>query len=164
MLVLTLSLFILSLPLPINQDVLKLYKIHFLAFPLGILFAVIFRNIKFKLNKIVKILLLTFSFLLFLYTAIHSGVGQSPDIEQNISLITTLCLIIIFSLSKFDFKLLTFFGIYSYEIYLIHWPILSRYNLLFGHLPPFLATVLYLMIFIILGYILQKIVKNLDLK
>lgn len=153
-LVLTLSLLVLNLPLPINVDVLKLYKLHFLAFPLGMLFGLTIQNFRFKLNRVLKFLILTIAVLIFIFTSVNSGVGQDSNIEQSISLLTTLSLLIIFSLSKFNFKLLSFFGVYSYEIYLLHWPILSRYNLFLG-LPSFLMITLNLLLLIFLAYILQ---------
>ncbi len=158
-LVLVLSLFLLNLKLPVDPDVVKLYKLHTLAFPLGMLFGLSIQKIKFKLNPILKILIFTASVLIFLYTSVHSGVGEDPKIEQSISLITTLSLMVIFSLSRFDFKLLSVFGIYSYEIYLIHWPVLSRFNLFLG-LPPFLAVLLNLSLIFLLGYALQKVITS----
>lgn len=155
-LVLSLSLLLLSLPLPVDPDVLKLYRLHSLAFPLGMLFGLVIQNLKFRLNQALKLLILTIAILVFLYTSVNSGVGQEPIIEQGISLITTLSAVVIFSISRFNFKLLSLFGIYSYEIYLLHWPVLSRYNL-FLKLPPFLMTTLNLGLIAFLGYALQKI-------
>ncbi|MBI2086530.1 acyltransferase [Candidatus Daviesbacteria bacterium] len=159
-LVLLSSLLLINFPLPIDPDVVKLYKLHFLAFPLGMLSGLLTQKLKFKLHLFLKILILVVSTLVFLYTAINSGVGQKPFTEQGISMITTLSAIAIFSLLKFNFRLLSFFGIYSYEIYLFHWPILSRYNL-FSGLPPFPVTLLSLILFMILAYILQKIISSL---
>ncbi len=173
-LVLLLSLLMLKLPLPVDPDVLNLYKLHFLAFPLGMLFGltqnVILRPFSVFLidssanrlrmtKKMLKITILILSVLVFLYTSIHSGVGEDPKIEQSISLLTTLSIIIIFSLSRFDFKLLSLFGIYSYEIYLLHWPILSRFNPFLG-LPPFLMVISNLILIAFLGYALQKIIRK----
>lgn len=163
-LVLSLSLLLLNLPLPFDPDVLNLYKLHFLAFPLGMLFGLVIQNIKFKLNLSLKLLILSIVVPIFLYTSINSGVGQNLYIEQGISLITAFSAIIIFALSRLKFKLFSLFGIYSYEIYLLHWPILSRFNLFRG-LPPFLMVVLNLFLFILLAYALQetigKIMKQL---
>ncbi len=155
-LILIISLILIRLPLPVSADNLTLYKLHLWAFPLGMLFGQIIQNLKFKLNLSLKFLTLTIAVLVFLYTSVNSGVGQDPKIEQCISLITMFSLVIIFTLSKFNFKLLSIFGIYSYEIYLLHWPILSRYNL-FLQLPPFLDVILNLSLILVLGYILQKI-------
>ncbi len=78
--------------------------------------------------------------------------------EEIISLITMFSLIGIFMLSKLDFKLFAIFGDYSYEVYLLHWPLLYRFNLFYS-LPPFLIVVLQLVSVIILGFLLQKLVE-----
>lgn len=160
-LILLLSILVLNLPLPVSPDVLNLYRLHFLAFPLGMFLGLISINLKFTLTSNLKLLILAVALLVFTFTAVHSGVGQGLKIEQGISLITTLSIAIIFSLSRFNFKLLSLFGIFSYEVYLLHWPILLRYNL-FLELPPFLATILNLSLILFLGYILQKIIGKIS--
>ena len=150
-------LFINNTPLSIDMDVLKLYKLHYLAFPLGISFGLIIQHIKLNLNRMLKTLVFCLTGAVFLYTSIHSGVNQDPKLEQIISLVTTFSLVVIFSLSRFNFKLLSLFGVYSYEIYLLHWPILSRFNS-FLELPPFLMVTLNLILILFLGYALQKII------
>jgi peptidoglycan/LPS O-acetylase OafA/YrhL len=82
--------------LPINADLKILWQLHYLAFPLGILF-------------------------------------------------------------------LIWLGIYSFEIYLLHWPLLSRYNFLFKFLPAGLATFLYLPILLGLAYLMNKLIDKLPL-
>lgn len=173
-LVLALSLFLLNLRLPVDPDVLKLYKLHTLAFPLGMLFGLnqnvimlakrcflcIAKDLNIKLKSLYpwfKITMLLVAIFVFAYTAVHSGVGKDPKIEQGISLLTTISLVIILSLSKLDFKMLSLFGVYSYEIYLLHWPVLSRFNL-FAGVPPFLAVLLNLSLIFFLGYALQKVI------
>lgn len=162
---------VLEMPLPILPDVVNLYKIHFAAFPLGVLFAILISDqklshlkLKFKeiflFNNLKYLLIILFTFM-FAYFSIHSGVGDTKTIEQTISLITMFSVIFVFIAKPFEFKLLTLFGIYSYEVYLIHWPILSRYDFLYKHLPAYLATLLYLGLFLALGYVLQKLLSKL---
>lgn len=158
-LVLAVSLLVLNLPLPVNPDVLKLYKLHFLAFPLGMFFGLANQKIKFRLSLSLKALAFAVATAVFLYTSIHSGVGSNPKIEQGVSLITAVSLAATFALSGFNFKLLSVFGLYSYEIYLLHWPILSRFNL-FLSLPPFLTVLLNLGLIMLLGYGLQKLTEK----
>lgn len=158
------------MPIPINWDVLNLYKLHTLAFPIGILFALLLNEKKInsfllKLQTLpgrifLKYILVIFLVLVFAYTSIHSGVGQDPKLEQSISLITMFSTIFIFTLIDFEFKFLELFGVYSFEIYLIHWPLLSRYDFLYKYLPASAATTLYLGLFLILGYILNKLTKK----
>lgn len=158
-LILLISFLLLNLALPVDPDALNLYKLHSFAFPLGVSLGLLIKHIKIKVNGVLKLFAFIIAVLVFAYLAVHSGVGEDPKIEQSISLITSLSLITIFSLSGFKFKLFSFLGIYSYEIYLLHWPILSRYNLFLG-LPPFLDVTLNLILIIFLGYALQKIIDK----
>lgn len=169
------GILVVRLPLPVVLDTLNLYKLHTLAFPLGMLFAVTLNNNKVQsffgnlstrlnLNKLIRqgvyFLLMVFLFTVFVYTAYYSGVGQGLRTEQTISLVTMFSLVFIFLMKKWSFWLFSLFGIYSFEIYLIHWPILSRYDILFKNLPGFLAVLLYLLIFIALGFFLQRLTKT----
>lgn len=155
----------------INKDVLNLYKTHFAAFPLGILFAVLISDknlshIKFHfkevfLNGVVKYLLIGVFVFSFGYFSIESGVGEGKLIEQTTSLITMFSVVFLFVIKNFEIKLFSIFGVYSYEIYLIHWPILSRYDFLYKNLPAWMATCFYLALFLAIGWALHKLVKKL---
>ncbi len=143
-----------NVSLPVDIGVWSLYQIHFLAFPLGMLFAqVIQRNFKisFRYRYLLILILLT----IFIYLSFNTGVGESKELEQLDSLVTLFLAIIIFMLKPVDFKLFYIFGVYSYEIYLLHWPLMYRYDLVYKFLPPFLATVVYLILFLVLGWVLQ---------
>lgn len=107
-------------------------------------------------------LMMTILILVIAYTAIHSGVNNL-DVVGTISIITTLAIFLLFVLKKFDFKLLSLFGLYSYEIYLLHWPILYRYDIFYKYLPAGTATALYLLLFLVLAWALHKL-TNLILK
>lgn len=159
LLILGLSLMVLNLPLPVDPDVVKLYNQHFLAFPLGVLLALLFQKLKFRLNTLTKVIMMAMALVIFADTAINSGVGRDPMIEQSVSLITAISLLVIFSLSRINFRLFSLLGIFSYEIYLLHWPILSRYNLFLG-LPAYLDVAFNIILICGLGYGLQKITKR----
>jgi len=153
----------------------ELYRTHIFAFPIGMLVASIIHSsqnnsslisnrvknkIKETYNKYTYILqpaVMTLLISIFSYLAIHSGVGEGIKIEQTLSLLTVLTLVIIFVLKKYEYKVLSIFGLYSYEIYLFHWPIMYRYDVLYTSTPAWLATILYLIIFIGLGFLLKKI-------
>ncbi len=195
-LIYTASYFALRLKLPITDDVLRLYQLHLLAFPLGAAFASLFFEpycfsgltpariksflynlespawLKMILDKLktpnifrrgLRLLNRTAYYfiliaLLFLigYTAYYSGVGDSPGKEQAISLLTMGAIILFFMMKKFEIKIFCLFGVYAYEIYLIHWPLVSRYDLFFKLFPGWLALTLYLGLFLILAYFLRK--------
>jgi peptidoglycan/LPS O-acetylase OafA/YrhL len=65
--------------------------------------------------------------------------------------------IVIFSLKKFENKFLAIYGLYSFEVYLIHWPLMGRYDVFFDILPAWAAVVAWMITFIVLSWGLQKI-------
>ncbi len=149
------------------KEVIDLYKLHLIAFPCGILFYWLIHNdlILLKVKKVFSFISIKFFYHLlffltvsvFLYTAYHSGVGQKYYVEELISLATVFSVILIFVLKKYELKFLAIFGIYSYEIYLLHWPIMYRYDFLYKLLPAWLATFLYLFLLLGLSFILKKV-------
>jgi peptidoglycan/LPS O-acetylase OafA/YrhL len=159
LLILGIGHYLMKYVLPIDPDVQKLYNLHYLAFPLGMFLALFIKKLKCDVNRLVKISLFSVSLGYILYTSIHSGVGSTPMREQILSIITALSVIILFTTSFFDSKLFYFFGMYSYEIYLIHWPIFYRFNL-FRSLPPALMVIINLVLVLMLAYLLQKVVKK----
>lgn len=154
-----------------TADLLKLYRTHFVAFPLGLIVADLITNkttlhriwfffAKFlsghkKILFVIYYLSLLATLYISWYTAIYSGVGKGDLTEQFISLITSAAIVYLFIFNKIKFGF-SIIGIYSYEIYLLHWPILSRFDIFYKFLPPFLATSFYLILFIFLGFILNK--------
>lgn len=90
---------------------------------------------------------------------VSAGFDDGFFIGQATSLVTMLLLVVLFSLKKFEFRFLSLFGIYSYEVYLLHWPLMARYDVFYRNLPglPWLAVILYLALFVGLGWVLQGI-------
>lgn len=159
----------------INKDVLTLYQLHTFAFPLGMFFALLpIYSKKLSLNKpyqsllnvlrnhplLVNITLLGLLLYIFSYTAVNSKVGESKLMEQVVSNITMLSIVLVFIIKRFSLKAFSILGIYSYEIYLIHWPLIYRYDFLYQFLPASVATILYLIILLFLGYLLQKLTEK----
>lgn len=144
-----------------NQDVLSLYQIHFAAFPFGLIAADlivnkdIFRNIKFPF--FLKNICIFCALIAVGYLSIHSAVGEDKLKEQFISLTTSFLIVFVFVSKNIKIGLLSLFGLYSYEIYLIHWPLMSRYDIFLSNIPSSIAIVLYLLLFLSLGFILHKI-------
>ena len=159
------------------HDVMRLYQVHNLAFPLGMIiawlatnrFAIRARHIKsayqkkihsMRKGKLVDKWLYAISLVMLAciigYSAIHSGVEQQPLMEQLISLFTMSAVILFFIVKRFTVGILAILGIVSFEIYLLHWPLISRYDFLYVHMPPWLATILYLIVFVVLGYALKR--------
>lgn len=170
LLLLVIPFILFKFDLPVTKDVLNLYKVHFVSFPLGVLFSLIiqdkslgllrfhFKNIFLRSNLIFILVPLFLG--VFAYTSINSGVGLEKEIEQTISLITMFSIIFIFIAKNIKFKLFSIFGKYSYEIYLLHWPLLVRYDVFYQYLPASIATLIYLIEFLFLAYVLQNVTKK----
>ena len=74
------------------------------------------------------------------------------------SLVIMMAFIVIFVLKKVDNKFLAIYGVYSYEVYLIHWPLIGRYDIFFDYLPSWAAVIVWMVVFILVSMILQKLV------
>jgi peptidoglycan/LPS O-acetylase OafA/YrhL len=152
------------------SGVIGFYEVHMLAFPLGVLAAWGVRSKHFSFTALQKVyrtyqvflypLALVLLSILAGYLALHGNIGKPAYIEDLTSLATMFALILLFSIKKRESKLFALFGLYSYEIYLFHWPLLYRYDLLYTHFPAWIATLVYLGIFIAIAYVVKKIVET----
>ncbi len=166
------------LTLPVEEGVLGLYRLHILAFPLGMIYAglteIILQhqtNHPSFWNKLPRIPKLLSTFIRYAVMAmslyytqhflIESGVGKGLKTEQIISLGTMALVILLALCTKLSSRFLLIFGTYSYEIYLLHWPFFYRYSPLFLWLPPAAATALSLALLLPLAFLLQKIAGRL---
>ena len=162
---------VLALNFPALYWVSFFYSRHILAFPLGVFCAWLFyaspktalvaKNVSGWLNKYFSkagyYALVLFLILFTGYFAYFYGAQKTANATQLVSIITMLAIVWLFSIKKIEFRLLYLFGIYSYEIYLLHWPILYRYDFIYKYLPGWLATVLYLILFVDLAWLFKKI-------
>lgn len=165
---------------PFDLQANWLHRLHTNTFSLGMLFAWLLSSQhdlveKFKSLRnesgIERYVVISLMLLFAGYMVTHSSPKDWPVltelltplnvndrfIDQICSLITMLALIIAFSLKKLDNKFLYIFGIYSYETYLVHWPLMSRYDVFFHYLPAWLAVFVWLLAFLVIGWLLQKI-------
>lgn len=153
--------------LPFLYGVIGLYRVHMYAFPLGIFVAYIVSAYP-KLLLSVRAMYRRYSTFIFLplmlalaagisYFAIHSNVGGPAYLEEDTSLFTMLLVLLFFLVKKRESQLFGLFGLYSYEIYLFHWPLMYRYDVLFAHLPAGIANALYFGVFLLLARGLQEV-------
>lgn len=155
------------------DQIIHLYRVHVIAFPLGMLMAWFFSasplwsKIKQLGLKLGHKNIWHYSSLLLLLVAIwylikNSGVGGAPIVEEIIGIITSLLIVSLFIIKRVEIKTLYWVGFFSYEIYMFHWPLMYRYDFLFKYLPAWAALTLYLFIFIGLGYLLQRLISNIS--
>lgn len=163
----------------IIDNVIHLYRIHLFAFPLGVLAAGLVFNYpgskiqamgqkiqqQFEKNITVSrisywlVILVLLS--IFVYTLYNSNIGGAHWLEETTSLATGAVLILLFLMKKFEIKLLYWFGIFSYEIYLFHWPLMARFDIFYRFTPAWLATSLYLGLFLVLGWGMRQLLSRL---
>lgn len=129
------------------SGVIDLYEKHYLAFPLGVALAWLLSPEKPAARRLLALRgatagTWTAGALLAAAacgTIFLSGVGT--DHEQLESLLLASLVTLAFLLKPLRLPLLGAFGTCSYEIYLLHWPIVSRYVPAHSFLPGWLATV-----------------------
>jgi peptidoglycan/LPS O-acetylase OafA/YrhL len=158
---------VLQTALPVSAGVFGLYQVHAVAFPFGIAAAVLFQKYATKLQKLIEYTSLRRLLLLvlcgaFVYFGLHSEIGNGYIREQAGSIFLLSVCLFVFLFKKVQFRLLSVFGIYSYELYLLHWPILYRYDFLYKHLPAGVATALYFGILLCLAFLLSHILNKLS--
>ncbi len=148
------------------NNIIHMYKIHYLAFPIGVLLtwvvtklpsAAILEKWSKGWSAIIYYLALIAIFAIFIYSNINSGINGTPLKHQLMSLVGVFSILFVFILKRIEFKSLYWVGVFSYEIYLWHWPIMYHYDFLYRFLPAGVATILYLIFFVGLGYVINKI-------
>ena len=164
-----------------------LHRMHTLAFSLGIVFAWLLFETKEKPNRVasylrefrdtsgafVRYTIIICMLLVVAYMATHSTASAWPNlaaflgydyfIDQISALVMMAALIVTFVLKRVQSKLLAVFGIFSYEIYLLHWPLMSRYDIYFDIFPAWMAVLVWLFSFVVLSWLLQKVTTPLGM-
>lgn len=166
---------------PLDMGDNWLHRLHTVAFSMGIIAAWLLTESKDKENKLVKYLkefrtnsnvsryiVIALMFAIVVYMSLHTTANHWPKltallgkgfyVEQFTSIVLMLAFIVIFSLKKVDNKFLAIYGLYSFEVYLIHWPLMARYDIFFDYLPSWAAVIAWMIAFILVSMLLQKIV------
>ena len=94
-----------------------------------------------------------------LSAALHEASFDSGFfIGQSTSLAALVAVVALFMLKTRSMRFLYLFGVFSYETYLLHWPLMSRYDAFYHLLPAWLATLAWLGAFLVAGIVLQHLV------
>lgn len=141
-----------------------IYRLHLFAFPLGIALATFITTSPWPMRPIrlffarhqhtlyfrpiLQYAGLILCLALFIGSSYYSFVGGSWLQEEVLSLAVSLLIISFWILKPFEIRFLHLVGIYSFEIYLMHWPLLARYDIAYFWLPSGVATLCYLGLFI----------------
>ncbi len=147
------------------RENMPLYSIHFLAFPLGVVaawFAEGKESVRVVINDYLYYPVVITLMGAIGYFAIYSGVGKAPWVAQGISILTVLLVVALFIVNRYEIGLFSLYGLLSFEVYLLHWPIMFRYDIFFQFLPASLALTAYLALFIGLGWILHYVSYRAD--
>ena len=158
-----------------------LHRLHTVAFPMGIVAAWLLQAKDGKDNALVtyikefrvnsndmRYIVMAIMFVIVFYVSQRTGanswptlkafVGQGFFVEQIMSIVIMMAFIVIFVLKKIDSKFLAMYGVYSYEVYLIHWPLMAKYDIFFAYLPAWAAVIAWLVTFILVSMLLQRLV------
>ena len=127
-----------------DQGIESLYGVHWASFPLGIMLAQFVSKHESKIREWVSgwrryafsvLLLAAFAYLLF-----HTAVG-TPS-EQWVSLVAVAAGIFAFITLPLRSRFVRLVGVYSFEIYLLHWPLFYRYGFWFKAVPPWIGLII----------------------
>lgn len=147
-----------------------LYGLHRFAFPLGVLLASLMRSetlkgawrragaAKWQTGQ--RAVMATALVAAAGYLTVHSGVGRGADIEEATSLAVTLLLVVAAAVSPWRIGALAALGAVSYEVYLLHWPLLARHGLFPAALPSWAAMLLALVLLYIAGLALRFVIAK----
>ena len=158
-----------------------LHRLHTVAFSMGIIaawllqvkdgvdnkFITYVKNFRDN-SKDMKYIVMAIMFVIVFYVSQRTGAGSWPTltgiftqgffVEQLMSIVIMMAFIVIFILKKVDNKFLAMYGAYSYEVYLIHWPLMAKYDIFFVYLPAWAAVIAWLVAFILVSMLLQRLV------
>lgn len=164
---------------PFHMDTNWLHWLHMAAFPIGVMLASKDQEIyeflkKYKSSKYSTSIIFLLCGIVWYYIWRIDSTEAIKNIwilnilwdwrliiEQIKSIFLVGIIIIVVRLIPYCSKFLLLLGVISYEIYLFHWPLMARYDVFFHTLPVEMATLIWLWIFIILGFLYQKCINAL---
>lgn len=168
-LIYVICIYVLKVDFSVSDRVKELWTLHYLAFPLGIIFASAVVRLKKYSTQIITLrsrirpvylevsryLLLVVSVVFWWYLLKNIN-GNTLLQSQLISLASLLVTVLFFIMKPVQSQFLVWLGVYSFEIYMLHWPLLYRYDVFFKFLPASIALIIYLVFFIVIGFIIKN--------
>lgn len=156
----------------VTAGVANLYQLHLFSFPVGVAIGALANQPPLFVRQLQKLcaaycstnFLRTFfgvvAAIVLAFTLQYTAVGQGWGRESFVSICSCVALLIVFVAKKVEFGFLSLFGALSFELYLLHWPLLYHYDPLYTWLPAGFATVFSLTILVALSWVyLQGINK-----
>lgn len=146
----------------INSMCKAWWTLYTIAFPIGVLFGKYQKQIRgfiaeYLKNQFFLLMPLILSLVIFLYWD-----DFLPDsfylrtIKPLALIIPTILVLIIYERINLQSKFLLFLGNYSYEIYLLHWPFMIKYDCFLFREPLYIFFFAYFVSLLILSYVLSK--------
>ena len=77
-------------------------------------------------------------------------------------IVALIMLSVILDSSKYESRVLSLLGVYSFEIYLVHYPFMVYYDFLLYRKPLIFFFFVYLSVIVLLGYLLRVISNYLN--
>ncbi len=127
-----------------DQGIESLYRVHWMSFPLGIALAQFAAVHGPSIREYMKgwrrpVFFVVFSSI-FAYILFNAAIGLPS--EQWVSLAAVVAGIFAFIALPLRSRFVGFVGAYSFEIYLLHWPLFYRYGFWFKFVPTWLGLII----------------------
>ena len=147
-----------------DQGIVNLYGAHWASFPLGIALAGFVTTYESTIREWVRgwrryafsVLLLT----VFAYLLFHAAIG-TPS-EQWVSLVAVIAGIFAFITLPLRSRFVGLLGAYSFEIYLLHWPLLYRYGFWFKAVPTWIGLIIGFALLLALAWFLRFLTEKVN--
>lgn len=127
-----------------DQGIESLYRVHWVFFPLGIALAQFITAYESSIQTFIKgwrrAALSILLSIIFVYLLFNAAIG-TPS-EQWVSLVAVVVGVFAFIAVPLRSRFAALIGMYSFELYLLHWPLFYRYGFWFRFVPAWLGLII----------------------
>ncbi len=145
-----------------DQGIESLYRVHWASFPLGIALAQLVTghgsSIRESMRGWRRMALFVTSSAIFIYFLFNAAIGTS--LEQWVSLVAIAAGMLAFMTIPFRSGFIALIGTYSFEVYLLHWPLFYRYGFWFKFVPAWLGLIIGLGLLLLLSKLLRVLTER----